>query len=250
MLSMLFKRVFYPLPLPPHSLLLLIFVSYVAGCAPYPWSNLRGQSPRPLHPVVEKKESLPVEKSASNPSDRREGSLWKEGRSKAYLFQDPKAGQIGDIVRVQIIENATGSKNAVTKTLKSSTATGSTGATLGLPGNTTSNLGVTGSYSDNFDGEGSTTRNQALTAVVPAEVTDVLPNGNLVLYGRREVVINSEKTLISLTGMIRPEDIGSQNTILSTSMSDAKIEYTGRGVISDKNQPGWLVRLMNWFWPF
>lgn len=247
---MLHNRFSSLLHLAPIRIVLFLLVLYVAGCAPYPWSNLRGQSPRPLHPVVEKTAQTSGEKTALIPQEKTEGSLWKASQSKAYLFQDPKARQIGDIVRVQIIENATGSKNAVTKTLKTSTATGSTGATLGLPGNTTSNLGVTGSYADNFDGEGSTTRNQALTAVVPAEVTDVLPNGNLVLYGRREVVINSEKTLISLTGMIRPEDIGSQNTILSTSMSDAKIEYTGRGVISDKNQPGWLVRLMNWFWPF
>lgn len=234
----------------PCPFLVFFFVSYIAGCAPYPWSQLRGQSPRPVHSVGAKTPEISDEKVAMTPSMRTDGSLWRASQSKAYLFQDPKAGQIGDIVQVNVIENATGSKNAVTKTLKTSTATGSTGATLGLPGNTTSNLGVTGSYADNFDGEGSTTRNQALTAVVPAQVTDVLPNGNLVLFGRREVVINSEKTLISLTGVIRPGDIGPQNMILSTAMSDAKIEYTGRGVISDKNQPGWLVRLMNWFWPF
>jgi flagellar L-ring protein precursor FlgH len=247
---MFLRKLFPPSRLTPHPLLVFLFVSYIAGCAPYPWSQLRGQSPRPVHTVDAKSPEVSAEKVSLTSQGNSEGSLWRASQSRAYLFQDPKAGQIGDIVQVNVIENATGSKNAVTKTLKTSTATGTTGATLGLPGNTTSNLGVTGSYADNFDGEGSTTRNQALTAVVPAQVTDVLPNGNLVLYGRREVVINSEKTLISLTGVIRPGDIGPQNTILSTSMSDAKIEYTGRGVISDKNQPGWFVRLMNWFWPF
>ena len=241
---------FSPLRLTLHSFLVLLFASYIVGCAPYPWSQLRGQDPRPVHTVDAKSPEIAGEKVTMTSQGNPSGSLWKASQSKAYLFQDPKAGQIGDIVQVNVIENATGSKNAVTKTLKTSTATGTTGATLGLPANTTTNLGVTGSYADNFDGEGSTTRNQALTAVVPAQVTDVLSNGNLVLYGRREVVINSEKTLISLTGVIRPEDIGPQNTISSTSMSDAKIEYTGRGVISDKNQPGWFVRLMNWFWPF
>ncbi|MFI5304238.1 MAG: flagellar basal body L-ring protein FlgH [Nitrospiria bacterium] len=225
-------------------------MSILSGCAGFPYANIKGQNPIPVHTVEAKSTDSSDDKSSVKSSGPLEGSLWKSSQSKAYLFQDPKAGQIGDIVQVQIIENAAGQKNVVTKTFKTSTVAGSTGATLGLPSNTSTNLGVNGSYADNFDGEGSTTRNNSLTAVVPARVTDVLPNGNLVLFGRREVVINSEKTLISLTGVIRPEDIASQNTISSTSMSDAKIEYIGKGVISDKNQPGWFVRLLNWFWPF
>lgn len=229
---------------------LYLMIGSLAACSTYPYSNIKGQNPIPAHTFEAKTSEGSAEKMPGTLPEKAEGSLWKSSQSKAYLFQDPKAGQLGDIVQVQIIENAAGQKNVVTKTWKTSTAAASTGASLGLPANWTNPVGVNGSYADNFDGEGSTTRNNSLTAVVPARVTDVLPNGNLVLFGRREVVINSEKTLISLTGVIRPEDIASQNTILSTSMSDAKIEYIGKGAISDKNQPGWLVRLMNWFWPF
>jgi flagellar L-ring protein precursor FlgH len=121
---------------------------------------------------------------------------------------------------------------------------------LGLPTNTTDNLQVGGSYTDQFDGNGSTSRDQSLTATVPSVVTRVYPNGNLFIKGRREVMINNEKALISVAGIIRPEDIGPQNTIISTAIAEAKIEYTGKGILADKQHPGWLIRILAWVWPF
>jgi flagellar L-ring protein precursor FlgH len=179
-----------------------------------------------------------------------EGSLWRGNSSKAFFYQDPRAGQVGDLVKVMVVENAKGSKDAATKTGRTSSIKATTGASLGLPTNTTDNLQVGGSYTDQFDGNGSTSRDQSLTATVPSVVTRVYPNGNLFIKGRREVMINNEKALISVAGIIRPEDIGPQNTIISTAIAEAKIEYTGKGILADKQHPGWLTRILAWVWPF
>ncbi len=181
---------------------------------------------------------------------RSEGSLWTADQSRTFFFQDTKASHIGDIVTVRIIENAKGSKDAQTSAGRSSTLAASTSAFLGVPTNTTQKLQADATFSDAFDGSGSTSRSGALTADITAVVTAVFPNGNMAIEGKREVLINSEKELISLAGIIRPEDIGARNTILSTFIADAKIEYSGRGVLNDKQRPGWLIRILDWIWPF
>jgi flagellar L-ring protein precursor FlgH len=181
---------------------------------------------------------------------RSEGSLWTADQSRTFFFQDTKASHVGDIVTVRIVENAKGSKDAQTKSGRSSTLGASTSAFLGIPTSTTQKLQADATFSDDFDGSGSTRRSGALTADITAVVTAVFPNGNLAIEGKREVLINSEKELISLAGVIRPEDIGPRNTILSTYIADAKIEYTGRGVLNDKQRPGWLIRILDWIWPF
>lgn len=179
-----------------------------------------------------------------------EGSLWSGDRSRTFLFQDPKAGRVGDVVTVRIVENAQGSKGAKTAAGRTSSVTAGTDAFLAIPGATTGKLQADASFSDAFDGSGSTSRSGALTADVTAVVTAVFPNGNMAIEGRREVLINAEKERIWVSGVIRPEDIGPRNRILSTVIADAKIEYTGAGVLSDKQRPGWLVRILDWVWPF
>jgi flagellar L-ring protein precursor FlgH len=77
-----------------------------------------------------------------------------------------------------------------------------------------------------------------------------MPNGNLVIDGRREVIVNNETQLLYVTGIVRPEDIGPGNTVLSSYIADAKITYTGSGVVSDKQRVGWFVRLIDKIWPF
>jgi flagellar L-ring protein precursor FlgH len=181
---------------------------------------------------------------------RTEGSLWTGEQSRSLFFQDTKASHLGDIVTVHIIENATGTKDAQTTSARSSNITATTSALLGLPVSRLNRIGAAANFSDAFDGSGSTSRSGALTADVTAVVTAVFPNGNMAIEGKREVLINNEKEYISLSGVIRPEDIGPSNTVLSTFIADAKIEYTGQGVLNDKQGPGWLVRILDWIWPF
>ncbi len=181
---------------------------------------------------------------------RNTGSLWHGDQSRSYFFQDAKAGFVGDIVTVKIVENAQGSKDATTKTGRSSTFSTATSAFFGTSANTLPGLGAGTTFSNEFDGDGATSRSGSLTAEVTAIVTLVYANGNMAIKGRREVLINQEKEYISVKGIIRPEDVGPGNIVLSTVIADAKIEYSGLGAISDKQKPGWLMRAIDMVWPF
>jgi flagellar L-ring protein precursor FlgH len=109
---------------------------------------------------------------------------------------------------------------------------------------------IEGSTSNSFKGSGATKRSGNLAASITARVTRVLPNGNLEILGKREITVNNEKQYIALTGIIRPRDISSNNVVLSTYISDAKIVYTGTGVVNDRQNPGWLARVLDTVWPF
>lgn len=182
--------------------------------------------------------------------ERTEGSLWAGEQSRVFFFQDTQASHVGDIITVRIVENAKGTKGAKTKSSRSSKIAASTTAFLGIPSTTTSKLQANAGFDNQFDGSGSTSRSGALQADITAVVTDVLPNGNLSIQGHREVMINNEREIISISGIIRPEDIGPRNTILSIYVAEANIEYSGKGVINDKQHPGWLIRIIDWVWPF
>ncbi|MFQ5588123.1 MAG: flagellar basal body L-ring protein FlgH [Nitrospiria bacterium] len=178
------------------------------------------------------------------------GSLWHDDQSRSYFFQDAKASHVGDIVTVRVVEKAKGTKEAGTSTARTSNLSASATPFFGLPANTLSNLGASGDFSNSFEGDGSTSRSGSLTADVTAIVTAVYPNGNMMIEGEREVLINNEKEFLSVSGVIRPEDVQQGNTILSTVIADARIEYTGTGVVSDKQRPGWFARILDFIWPF
>ena len=179
-----------------------------------------------------------------------DGSLWSEERQNGFLFGDLKARNVGDVVTVRIVESSRGNKNASTKTEKDSSLSTSISAFFGMSSDKLSQAGVGAEASEKHDGSGSTSRSSDLTAVLTAKVIDRLPNGNLVIDGRREVIVNNETQFISLSGIVRPEDIGPGNMVLSTYISDARITYTGDGVIGDKQRVGWFVRIMDKVWPF
>ena len=107
-----------------------------------------------------------------------------------------------------------------------------------------------GSFSNSFSGTGATSRGDRMTASITARVIDVKPNGNLLIEGSREIRVNAETQIIILSGLIRPTDISPDNTILSSYIGDARIEYVGTGALSDKQRPGWLSRAADFVWPF
>ena len=112
-----------------------------------------------------------------------------------------------------------------------------------------SNL-ISASTASKFDGSGSTTRKENLNATITTRVVDVLPNGNFIIEGRRNVRVNQEDQIILLEGTVRPRDISSDNTINSSYVANARITYAGKGIISDRQQPGWLMGLVDKLWPF
>ena len=106
------------------------------------------------------------------------------------------------------------------------------------------------SSSSSFEGDASTNRSGSLTARISCLVTHVYPNGNLRIYGSEAIAINNERSILTVEGVIRPADITWSNTVLSTQIADARIEYTGRGVVSDLQRPGIFMRGFAMFWPF
>jgi flagellar L-ring protein FlgH len=180
------------------------------------------------------------------------GSIWPGGNSQNLIFSDRKARSVNDVVTILVDENATGANNAKTETNRDTTTTaGIAGITQATPDNTIlSKYELGGASSNSLKGEGKTRRDSSLTAKVTARVIRVLGNGNLVIEGRRLLAVNAEDQYMVITGLIRPEDITSDNTIASQYISDARITYSGKGVVDDKMRPGWLTRVVDWVWPF
>jgi flagellar L-ring protein precursor FlgH len=200
-------------------------------------------------------------------SEAHNGSLWQARSSFNGLFIDTKARNIGDIVTVKIEESAQATNRANTEYERSSGLEAGIDKLFGiekwwqdevLPDvddnipkiDPFGNPSVKGSISSDFKGDGETSRSGKLEAYITCRVVDVMANGNLKIVGTREVMVNNENQLIILSGVIRPRDISDTNIILSTFISDAKIAYSGSGVVDDRQRPGWLANLLNNAWPF
>ena len=174
------------------------------------------------------------------------------------IYQDSRARNIGDIVMVKIVETSSGSKKAETTTSRDSSITGGISSLFGyeklFSGNkgahTPSSTSLSATLAKDFTGTGETTRDSTVTATISARVVDKSMDGNLVIRGYREIRVNNETQHIILSGIIRPEDISKDNSILSSYIADARIEYGGTGVISNKQQPGGLANLVDVVWPF
>lgn len=193
------------------------------------------------------------------PPPKTLGSLWQEENGRAYLYEDMRAMRVGDILTVKIVEKHKGSKSADTAAQRESTLTNSLAGSgvgyFGIPGFRLSDearrgLGVDASSNNKFTGKGATSREGTLTGTISVIVVEVLPNGDLRVEGRREVTVNSEKQLMTIAGIVRRVDVDTKNTVLSSAIADAKIEYAGLGVLDDVQRPGWLVRVLDWIYPF
>ncbi|NLY55483.1 MAG: flagellar basal body L-ring protein FlgH [Firmicutes bacterium] len=168
-------------------------------------------------------------------------SLWNAGGG-ASLFTDHKAAGPGDLVTIIIVEQAQATQNATTSAEKAGSI--GLGPGLGILRNVLPE--ITGSGGDKVSASGKTSRGGSLNAKVTVKVVEVLENGNFLLEGRQEIMINGEKQEIKLTGIVRPQDIMADNTVLSTFVADANIVYLGDGPIGDRQTPGILSRLFHW----
>ena len=188
-------------------------------------------------------------------ADYSSGSIWQS--NSGGLTDDVKARRRGDIVTIVISETASASKDAKTGTSRASSMTAGLPGLLGLENtgifkNNFADLAkiINASTSSSFAGEGSTSRQENLNATITAKVIDVQPNGNLLIEGRRNIKVNEEDQIIVLEGTIRPRDISVDNTVNSIYVADARISYSGRGIISDRQSPGWLMNILDKIWPF
>ncbi len=181
------------------------------------------------------------------------GSLWQV--SSGGLVEDFKARVKGDTVTVVITETASASKNATTDTVRTTALSAGIPNFMGLETSALknwmdlSNL-LNANTSSKYDGSGSTTRTDNLNATISARVVDVLANGNLLIEGRRNIMVNHEDQIIVLEGTVRPKDISPDNSVNSAQIADARITYSGKGIVSDRQSPGWLMNIIDKVWPF
>jgi flagellar L-ring protein FlgH len=191
------------------------------------------------------------------PRTSAEGSLWDDSGDLSRMFINAKAHRIGDILTVRIVEASNAANKASTKTERSSSMSAGLNTFFNAEKRFPADqpffnpFGKVGASIDSeFDGAGSTARSGALNAFMTARIVDILPNGNLAIEGNREVRVNHENQIITLTGLVRPRDISADNIVQSTYIADARISYSGTGIINDRQKPGWFTRIMDVVWPF
>lgn len=230
-----------------RTILCFFCLSFLAGCGPLEHSKIQNE------PFV----LSDTYKLASQERPAREakaGEVWR-GRLTT-LFTDQRARNLGDIVTVRIVEVSQASEKATTDTKRKSQTVAGISNLFGLevnpngPWKNAANLVNANTPNNDFSGSGETTRTGSLSATITARVMDVLPNGNLVIEGKREIYVNNEKKEILLQGVVRPRDIAYDNSVLSTQVADAKVIYTGIGVVAEKQRPGWAARIFDYVWPF
>lgn len=161
------------------------------------------------------------------------------------LFSDVKASMIGDIITVKIYEDAKASSANQTKGEKSNDFDLKGGPGVG-PLDFIPLFGASGNQASGYDGKGSQARSNNLKASMTVRVVAIRSNGDLVVEGSRVIGINSDKEILTLTGIIRPQDINSDNTVDSYNLADAQITYQGKGPASSAGRPGVLARFLNW----
>lgn len=212
----------------------------------------------PIQDPTEKKDYRPVSMPMPQPNvaEPNPNSLWRPG-ARAF-FKDQRAAQVGDILTVQV-------NTADTATLANATTTSTkNGETAGMP----NFLGLEGqlnkilpsgvssaslvdlSSTSALGGSGTIQRNESVSISLAAVVLQVLPNGNLVIAGRQEMRVNTELRELTVTGVIRPQDIDSTNTIQWNQIAEARISYGGRGVVSDVQQPRYGQQIFDILFPF
>ena len=222
-------------------------------------SGCGGQSQHatPMPPLTPTQQYTEPEQRYSNP-----GSLYSASEA-ADLYADNRARRVGDIILIKVVENAKSKTKADTTAQKASTQSlgvqaafgrNTIGVIPGMGGPLTGNIGVdpmlSTSTSSDLSATGETKRENYVTATVGARVLQVLPGGVLQVQGAREVRVNEETQYMVISGLVRAQDVASDNSIDSTQLADSKVEYYGKGQLSDMQRQGWLTRLLNNIWPF
>lgn len=162
------------------------------------------------------------------------------------LFMDLRARAVGDILTVLLVERTNASKESSTSTQKGTSVDTGSPVFAGRP-MTANGLPLTNELEADrsFDGQADSSQSNRLDGSITVTVVDRLPNGNLLVRGEKQITINQGEEFVRLEGVIRPVDIGPQNTVQSTKVADARISYAGKGTLAEANRQGWLARFFS-----
>jgi flagellar L-ring protein precursor FlgH len=245
------------MPIVQRTLLLSVAATLLSSCAAF--DRLKNIGEPPALAAVDNPTARPGYKPvqmpmpAAQPASYNPNSLWRNG-SRAF-FKDQRAHQVGDILTVKV--NITDKANIANDTKRSRANAEDSGITdffgktkLPILNSSLPTKLFAGESTAASEGKGSVDRSEALSTNVAGVVTQVLPNGNLVIEGRQEIRVNFEIRELIVAGVVRPEDIESDNTIDSSKIAQARIAYGGRGQITDVQQPRYGQQVLDVILPF
>ncbi len=231
---------------------LILTVAVAVGCA------TKGEYIPTTVPSAGYKSEIEAYKLQEEARSKPNPSLWSDVGSSGTMFLDYKARKIGDIVIVDIVESASASNSSSASNSKSSEYNTGITAMLGLPlaGNDflgsgsgfNPNIGAT--TNNTYSGAGSISKSDTVQATLAARIIDIMPSGNLVIEGNREIIIDRDKQTITLRGIIRQKDIDARNTVASSVIADAQITYSGAGTTTQATKKGWLGSFLDIIAPF
>jgi len=220
----------------------LLLPLLLGACASSPYGVKRGDDPgfQPVAPA------MPI------PPEQNNGAIF-QANHRGGLFDDDKARQVGDILTVRLVERTQARKSANTSTSKDSSVDFPSPTLFGggvtVNGRPVLENRIEGSRS--FGGQGNSAQSNQLDGSITVTVAEVLANGNLVIQGEKWIRINQGEEYIRLRGVVRPVDISTNNTVLSTQIANTQVAYGGTGTLAENNQPGWLTRFFGSpLWPF
>lgn len=215
--------------------LALVVLALSAGCTTVPPTN--------IHQPMTARPSQRFEAPGGN------GAIFQTGYSKP-LFEDRRARFVGDTITIKITESTTASAKNASKLDRSSVQKAGVTGLSGLPGKGLLGLDLAATSSTAFSGKGEAANNNAFTGSITVTVIDVMPNGNLLVSGEKQLAIGEEQEFVRISGVVNPSFVDFSNTIDSSKVADARIEYKSAGQINEGQIMGWMARFFLNVLPF
>lgn len=185
-----------------------------------------------------------------------DASLWRDDTGSDF-YRDYRAWKPMDLVTILVSESSEGKKEADTETKTKSTLEASISSLLGLESTKALKApgldldpGLKADTKNDFKGEGQTNRKDTLKGTISAMVMEVLPSGILRIEGKKIITVNAEEHVMVISGLVRPRDISSENSVDSSKIANLRVDYFGKGLVSERQNGGWLGRIVSTVWPF
>ena len=218
--------------------LALAALALLSGCA-----SIYPTTPTAVHqPMTARPESRAQALPAT-------GSIYQAAYARP-LFEDRRARNVGDTITINLVERNTAQKSANANATRNGNMTAGIGPISRLPLSGLNGLELEADAESEFAGKGAAAANNAFNGTITVTVIDVYPNGNLLVSGEKMVAINQGNEFIRFSGVINPNNVTAANTVQSTQVADARIEYRGSGFIDESNTMGWLQRFFVAIMPF
>jgi len=199
--------------------------------------------------TVEMHQPMTARPVATPATEQSNGAIY-QAQHYMPLFEDIRARNVGDTRNITLNEKINATKQADSSAERTQGTTASVPTVFGLPGKFAQGTSLSASSSNKFEGKGASTTSNLFTGTITVTVIEVLSNGNLIVSGEKQIGINQGSEFIRFSGVVNPTTIVSGNTVTSTQVADARIEYRGTGYIDEAQTMGWLARFFLTFLPF